>query len=82
MDSEVQPAGDPAAGADAILDPATQAGIDAAPEQATLDIAVETGTDAILAGEPTAAVDLIPEPEPLTSHGPARVIAMVNQKGG
>ena len=24
----------------------------------------------------------IPEPEPLTSHGPARVIAMVNQKGG
>ena len=25
---------------------------------------------------------LIPEPPPLTSHGPARVIAMVNQKGG
>ena len=24
----------------------------------------------------------IPEPEPLTTHGPARVIAMVNQKGG
>ncbi len=24
----------------------------------------------------------IPEPAPLTSHGPARVIAMVNQKGG
>ncbi|MDO9485411.1 MAG: ParA family protein [Actinomycetota bacterium] len=24
----------------------------------------------------------IPEPTPLTSHGPARVIAMVNQKGG
>ena len=25
---------------------------------------------------------VIPEPAPLTSHGPARVIAMVNQKGG
>jgi chromosome partitioning protein len=24
----------------------------------------------------------IPEPAPITSHGPARVIAMVNQKGG
>ena len=24
----------------------------------------------------------IPEPVPLLSHGPARVIAMVNQKGG
>ena len=24
----------------------------------------------------------IPEPEPLVTHGPARVIAMVNQKGG
>ena len=32
----------------------------------------------------TEFVDLpaIPEPEPLTTHGPARVIAMVNQKGG
>lgn len=25
---------------------------------------------------------VIPDPEPLTTHGPARVIAMVNQKGG
>jgi chromosome partitioning protein len=25
---------------------------------------------------------VIPDPEPLTSHGPARIIAMVNQKGG
>ncbi|WP_371417976.1 ParA family protein, partial [Janibacter hoylei] len=23
-----------------------------------------------------------PEPEPLASHGPARIIAMCNQKGG
>ena len=28
------------------------------------------------------AVRLTPEPQPLTSHGPARVIAMCNQKGG
>ena len=33
------------------------------------------------AAVPTPA-RVIPEPEPLTSHGPARVIAMVNQKGG
>lgn len=33
------------------------------------------------AAVPTPA-KAIPEPEPLTSHGPARVIAMVNQKGG
>ena len=35
--------------------------------------------------EPAVAVvevPVIPEPAPLTSHGPARVIAMVNQKGG
>jgi len=29
-----------------------------------------------------AAVATIPEPTPLASHGPARVISMVNQKGG
>ena len=33
-------------------------------------------------GDPAPVVTTIPEPEPLTSHGPARVIAMVNQKGG
>ena len=32
------------------------------------------------APEPSAAD--VPEPAPLTSHGPARVISMVNQKGG
>ena len=32
----------------------------------------------------TAAVEPqdFPEPAPLDSHGPARIIAMVNQKGG
>ena len=30
----------------------------------------------------TASGSHIPEPEPLTSHGPARIISMVNQKGG
>lgn len=34
------------------------------------------------AAAPAPAVATIPEPAPLTSHGPARVIAMVNQKGG
>lgn len=29
-----------------------------------------------------ADLPAIPEPQPLTTHGPARVIAMVNQKGG
>ena len=35
-------------------------------------------------GDPelSAAAALIPEPAPLRTHGPARVIAMVNQKGG
>ncbi|MFI2752209.1 ParA family protein [Cellulomonas sp. P22] len=28
------------------------------------------------------ALPIFPDPEPLTSHGPARVIAMCNQKGG
>jgi chromosome partitioning protein len=37
--------------------------------------------DPVATPEPSRA-SLIPEPEPLTSHGPARVIAMVNQKGG
>ena len=32
-----------------------------------------------LTGRPPRA---IPEPEPRTSHGPAKVVAMCNQKGG
>lgn len=32
--------------------------------------------------QPDQSIRDIPEPEPLHTHGPARVIAMVNQKGG
>jgi chromosome partitioning protein len=39
------------------------------------DIVAEIG----LTGRPSRA---IPEPEPRTSHGPAKVVAMCNQKGG
>ena len=39
------------------------------------DGAVEIG----LTGRPPRT---IPEPEPRTSHGPAKVVAMCNQKGG
>jgi chromosome partitioning protein len=51
-------------------------------------VEVDRGDDALFAGPdpvvaPTAeATSSIPEPAPLTTHGPARVIAMVNQKGG
>ncbi len=31
---------------------------------------------------PSAGPSATPEPEPLTSHGPARIIALCNQKGG
>lgn len=31
---------------------------------------------------PTAGAEDFAEPAPLDSHGPARIIAMVNQKGG
>ena len=30
----------------------------------------------------TRPLRVIPEPQPLTDHGPARIIALVNQKGG
>ena len=40
-------------------------------------------TDAETTVEPTASASArIPDPMPLTSHGPARIISMVNQKGG
>lgn len=50
--------------------------------------------DALFAGPPAPQIDpdqigptgrplrAVPDPRPLTSHGPARVIAMCNQKGG
>ena len=39
----------------------------------------DTGTEVGLTGRPARE---IPEPKPRTSHGPAKVIAMCNQKGG
>jgi chromosome partitioning protein len=55
------------------------------PGESTVDAPVADG--ALFPGVDTSAVvpataPAIPEPELLTSHGPARVIAMVNQKGG
>ena len=55
------------------------------PGESTVDAPVAEG--ALFPGVDTSAVvpataPAIPEPDPLTSHGPARVIAMVNQKGG
>jgi chromosome partitioning protein len=52
------------------------------------EVEVADTTDGLWAEEPVPAVPdapisaTIPEPDPLTTHGPARVIAMVNQKGG
>ena len=44
----------------------------------------EPATDPVVEGATGAAAGVpdIPEPAPLTVHGPARIIAMVNQKGG
>ncbi|MFZ0904868.1 MAG: AAA family ATPase, partial [Mycobacterium sp.] len=39
----------------------------------------DSGTGVGLTGRPPRK---IPEPKPRTSHGPAKVIAMCNQKGG
>jgi len=39
----------------------------------------DTGVELGLTGRPPRA---IPEPQPRTSHGPAKVVAMCNQKGG
>ncbi|MGI5131480.1 ParA family protein [Pseudonocardia sp. CA-107938] len=48
-----------------------------------VDPDVENVADDISAPEPMGRHRLkVPEPEPLTSHGPARVIAVANQKGG
>src|SRR6201992_184885 len=38
-----------------------------------------SGTEIGLTGRPPRA---IPEPKPRTAHGPAKVVAMCNQKGG
>src|SRR6202046_4963451 len=39
----------------------------------------DSGTEVGWTGRPPRA---IPEPKPRTSHGPAKVVAMCNQKGG
>ena len=48
-------------------------------EQASLDLGAELGP-----ADPTAYTmrKPIPEPMPMDRHGPARIIAMANQKGG
>src|SRR3954451_20751181 len=48
-------------------------------EQASLDLGADLGP-----ADPTAYTTRreIPNPAPLDSHGPARIIAMANQKGG
>ena len=48
-------------------------------EQASLDLGAELGP-----ADPTAYTQrkAIPEPAPVDRHGPARIIAMANQKGG
>ena len=43
----------------------------------------EMGAAALRSGDPAKARQRkLPDPKPLTEHGPARVIAMCNQKGG
>ncbi len=42
-------------------------------------VAVQTG---VVLGPTGRPLPLFPEPEPLVEHGPARIIAMCNQKGG
>lgn len=52
--------------------------------QKAMDPALFSRAELIGPGNPSAGsgYDAVPEPEPLTSHGPARVISMCNQKGG
>ncbi|MDQ2844971.1 MAG: AAA family ATPase [Actinomycetota bacterium] len=54
---------------------------DVAPTSATAPTAPDAPSGAVL-GPTGRPLRDIPEPAPLTSHGPARVIAMCNQKGG
>lgn len=50
-----------------------------APDSAPLHIPVVATAELGPTGRP---LPVFPDPEPLTHHGPARVIALVNQKGG
>jgi chromosome partitioning protein len=47
-------------------------------EQTALDVVTSTGE----LGPTGRPLRTLPEPSPLTSHGPARIIALCNQKGG
>ena len=44
--------------------------------------AVAPVEDAPVIGPTGRPMPVLPEPEPLTQHGPARVVSMTNQKGG
>ncbi len=56
-------------------------GEEALPGMPAVEVVAEAAAE-VPAAEPEMSAPLIPEPPELTSHGPARVIAMVNQKGG
>src|SRR5699024_4768582 len=55
-----------------------------AQDTGTMDPALFSRAELLGADDPAAGegFDAIPEPRPLTSHGPATVVAMCNQKGG
>jgi chromosome partitioning protein len=82
--TDVPVAADPAAEAAAVVDapvdtpaiPAEHPTVEPAPEDGALFPGVVSGPAT------TVVARAIPDPEPLATHGPARVIAMVNQKGG
>jgi chromosome partitioning protein len=90
---EIEDTGIPDVSAPPVADPGETA--DTAPAGGALheDPFESPDVDPILPGMPDApvvaaesdaaeALPEIPEPAPLESHGPARIIAMVNQKGG
>ena len=84
MDSEVlEAAGEPAADATSVPETTSSQEVSSA-QGVSADQGASSDHEA--SGDPVAATDqeaaTIPEPTPLTTHGPARVIAMVNQKGG
>ena len=84
MDSEVlEAAGEPAPDATSVPETTSSQEVSSA-QGVSADQGASSDHEA--SGDPVAATDqeaaTIPEPTPLTTHGPARVIAMVNQKGG
>ena len=65
------------------LDPATESLVEQF-ERARQEETVRTMIDgpAAVIGPTGRPMPVLPEPEPLTEHGPARVVSMTNQKGG